>query len=206
MSFRPQDKEASFVNELEIIMKDSGLDYIFTFDGVAMWDDRGVENNDTLKQRMSRMLLQLKPIIKDEKWVYITGLGSDDMLSADAVAEIQKEEPKAKKALYYHSGWIFDSRTGQLGEWNRDTPCSKYTIIYPAEVFNDVDKYWDYEFACLKSHEYITSCYDAKRLPDGRYACVVHGANISTDWFHVFRGREIFEEKEKSLILKKFGI
>ena len=206
ISFRPQDKESNFVNEIEMYLKDTGLDYVFTFDGVIMWDDRGLENNDTLLERTKKTLEILNKRIVDENYIYITGLGSDDMLSEEAIWEIQREIPQTKKALYYLSGWIFDARTEQLAEWNRDTPCSKYTIMYPREVFQDAKKYWDYEFECLKSHEYITTCYQAKQLKDGRYCCVVHGANISTDWFHKFRGQEIFDIKEKKLILKRFGI
>ena len=206
ISFRPQDKEASFVEELTIYLKDSGLDYIFTFDGPIMWDDRGTENNDTLLERTSKTLQELNKRITNEEYIYITGLGSDDMLSQEAIWEIQQETPQTKKALYYTKGFIYDARTEQIADWNRDTPCSKYTIIYPVEVFKDAQKYWDYEFECLKSHEYITKCYQAKELKKDRYCCVVHGANISTDWFHVFRGKEYFNQEDKLKILSKFGI
>ena len=205
ISFRPQDKEANFVKSLKNIVNGSGLSHVFTFNGVAMWDDRGLENNDTLLERTKLNIESLKPFIKDE-WIYITGLGSDDMLARDAVKEIQEQTPKTKKALYYLSGWIFDARTEQLAEWNRDTPCSKYTIIYPKEIILDAKKWWDYEYECLKSHEYITTCYVAERLSERMYCCVVHGANISTDWLHVFRGMEVFQQEEKNKILSNFGI
>ena len=203
ISFRPQDKDAKFVRDLgEALM--GKIDFVFTYNGISMWDDRGLENNDTLLERTRLNIEELKPFIKDD-WVYITGLGSDDMLSSEAVDEIQKEEPQTKKALYFTKGWIYDARTEQLADWNRDTPCSKYTIIYPTEVILDAKKWWDYEFECLKSHEFITTCYVAKKMPDNRYMCVVHGANISTDWFHVFRGKEILSP-EKEIILNNFGI
>jgi hypothetical protein len=205
ISFRPQDKNAEFVVTLAHILSDSQVSYVFTFNGIAMWDDRGLENNDTLLERTKLNIEELKPFIKDD-WVYITSIGSDDMLAKDAVAEIQKQEPQAKKALYFLSGFIFDSRTEQLADWNRDTPCSKYTVIYPKEVILDAQKWWDYEYSCLKSHEYITTCYTAIQLPDRLYACVVHGANISTDWLHKFRGAEHFQEEDKKEILSRFGI
>ena len=205
VSFRPQDKDVSWVKSLKDILDRSELSYLFTFNGIAMWDDRGLENNDTLLERTKLNIEELRTFIKDD-WVYITSIGSDDMLAKEAVAEIQKQEPQAKKALYFLSGWIFDARTEQLAEWNRDTPCSKYTIIYPKEVILDAQKWWDYEYECLKSHEFITTCYVAVQLPDRLYACVVHGANISTDWLHVFRGMEIFQQEAKQKILSKFGI
>jgi hypothetical protein len=204
ISFRPEEKENPLTAELGKIIKESGIKYIFTFDGIMMWDDRGTWHNKDLKERMEKSLTFLKSQTEPAEWVYKTDLGSDDLLSLEALEEIQKVEPAEKKATYYLNGYVYDMENDRLAEWNRPTPCSKYTIIYPYETFFDAEKHLEY-IKGLESHEFVNQVFNAIRLPDRRYLAGVHRGNISTTWENQFRGRQ-FNDLEKPIILKKFGI
>lgn len=205
-SFRPQEKENPLIKELENILKESGLQYVLTFDGIMMWDDRGVEHNDDLIPRMEKSIGVIKSLVEGKEWVYITNFSSDDLLSRCAVEEIQNKKPKNKKALFFLKGYIYNTQTGQLADWNRDTSSAQYTIIYPIEVILDAKKWFDYEMNCLKSHEDIPTCFVAEQLKNNMYCCTTNGWNISTVWQNVFRGQEIYYEDDKKAILQNFGI
>ncbi len=204
ISFRPEEKENSITKRIEQDIKDAGIDYIFTFDGIMMWDDRGTWHNNDLKERMEKSLTELKGKLGESDWVYKTDLGSDDLFLGEALEEIQKVEPKEKRSTVYFNGYVLDMENNRLAEWNRDTSCSKYTIIYPSETFFSAEKHLDY-IKELKSHEYASQVFDAVRLPDGRYMAGVHKGNISTTWENKFRGRQI-GDPEKKEILTKFGL
>ena len=204
VSFRPEDKDNPVVLQIAEDITNAKLDFVFTFDGVMMFDDRGTHHNKDLEQRMEKSLNTLKDEIKDAKWVFQTDLGSDDMLEQDAVKEIQRENPRPKGATYYLNGYIFNTQTGQVADWNRKSACSKYTIIYPVETFLNAKKHLEYVKG-LESHEFVPLIFDATRLSDKKYACTVHGANISTSWNNPERGKE-YEGKDKNKIMKLFGL
>jgi hypothetical protein len=204
ISFRKEEKDNPITKRIEQDIKDAGVKYIFTFDGIMMWDDRGTWHNDDLKERMTKSLAELKEMLGESDWIYKTDLGSDDLFSEEALEEIQKVEPKEKRSTVYFNGYVLDMEGQRLAEWNRDTSCSKYTIIYPSEVFFSAEKHLDY-IKELKSHEFASQVFDSVRLPDRRYMAGVHRGNISTTWENKFRGRQI-GDPEKKEILKKFGI
>jgi hypothetical protein len=203
ISFRPEDKGSETVKEIQEAIDFTGLKRIFTFDGIAMYDDRGIHHNKDLKSRLERIIETLRPHIKGD-WVFRTDCGSDDMLSKEAIAEIQEQEPRENGATYYLNGYIFNAQTGQVADWLRDSSCSKYTLMFAKDEFLDVDKHYD-KLMKLESHEFTPIVFDADRLPDGRYACTVHGYNISTGWVNSFRGEEYFGA-EKDEIRKRFGL
>ena len=204
VSFRKEEETNPTTKKIEEAIKKSGLKYIFTFDGIMMHDDRGVDHNKDLKERMARSMKTLSSIVDDTDWVYKTEYSSDDMLSEEALEEIRKEKTREKGATYYLNGYIHELETGRLAYWNRDSSCSKYTVMYPPGKFLDADKHLEYVDG-LQSHEFLPIIMDATKLPDGRYCCTVHGWNISTGWNNSFRGDEIYGEK-KLKILKKFGL
>lgn len=205
LSFRPEELHNPTTREIENEIKAVGLDYVITYEGIAMWDDRGVEHNDDLVPRLGKTIETLKPLIKTD-WVYITNFSSDDMFASDVVELIQSKTPAEKRAFYFMNGYVYSVPSDQLADWNRDSSGSQYTVCYPKEVILDAQKWFDYEMDCLKSHEYIPKCYVAEQLPDGKYCCTVHGNNISTGWENKFRGKEYFYDEDKSIILNKFGI
>lgn len=203
-SFRDEERYKATVRELSKYLDDHKIKHIFTYDGIMMHDDRGLNHNKDLKERMAKSLAFVRGQLEPSEWVYKTDLGSDDMFSAEALEEIQKVEPKVNGATYYFNGYILDMENMRLAEWNRDSSCSKYTVIYPYETFFDAEKHLKYVEG-LVSHEYIPKVFNATKLPDGRYMCGVHQGNISTTWENKFRGKQ-FNDLEKQVILKRFGI
>jgi hypothetical protein len=204
ISFRKEEKDNPLTTELENAIKESGVRYIFTFDGIMMWDDRGTWHNDDLSERMQKSLNELKSKMEESEWVFKTDLGSDDLFHFEAIRELQQQPPRERGACYYLNGYVYDMENNRLAEWNRSTSCSKYTIMYPSETFYDATKHLEY-IKGLESHEYIPKLFKAVRLPDGRYMAGVHLGNISSGWNNSMRGME-YGEPYKNIILKNFGI
>jgi hypothetical protein len=188
----------------------------FTFGGIPFWDDK--YRFDNLYHRLKETLPQLKETVGDALYVYETILASDDMYHKDVIESIQQQPFSYKRALVHWNGYIRNIETDQLAEWKppvRHLP-PFYTIMYPADVFLDPKKHFEY-LKGYKSHEDIEKLFDCVRLPDNRYMVNVHGNNISTSWEgyrhnelkktkHDFIGEEIIDEKEKVEILKNFGV
>jgi hypothetical protein len=204
LSFRKEEKNNPVAKAFEEYLLHEGIQTVSTFDGIMMHDDRGTWHNEDLEQRMSRSLEVIKGLFRPTDWVFKTDLGSDDMFSREALAEIQQEKPRERGATYYLNGYILNMQTGQVADWLRDSSCSKYTVMYPYETFFDAKLHLEY-IKGLVSHEFVPLVFDATRLPDGRYMCGVHQANISTTWNNNFRGREYLRD-EKLKILKNFGL
>jgi len=204
LSFRPEEEDNPTTYKIESYLKKSGLDYVLTFDGIMMYDDRGVEHNKDLKERIGRSMERIRPIVEGSRWVFVTDCGSDDMFSRDAVKEIQMERPRPKGATYYLNGYVYNIPTDRLAYWKRTSSHPQYTIIYPTETFLDADKHFKY-IEGLESHEYVPLIFDATRLSDNMYCCTTHGYNISTIFDHPLRGDEIIG-KEKDKIMKQFGL
>ena len=136
------------------------------------------------------------------------------MYHKDVVESIQQQPFAYKRALVHHNGYNHDINANKIAEWKPGAGHLPpfYTIMYPADVFLDPQKHFDY-LKGYKSHEDIEKLFDNVRLPDGRYCVNVHGRNLSTSWEgynpqgrtkHDFVGEEFIEERET--ILKEFGI
>jgi hypothetical protein len=204
ISFRKEEKENPLTTELEQAIKESGVKYIFTYDGIMMHDDRGTFHNTDLQERMQTSLNTLQGILEPSEWVFKTDLGSDDLFHFEAIRELQQQPPRERGACYYLGGYIYDMENDRLADWNRETSCSKYTIMYPSETFYDAKKHLEY-ISGLVSHEYIPQVFKAVRLPDWRYMCGVHKGNISTNWENKMRGNQ-YGDPYKENILKNFGV
>jgi hypothetical protein len=222
ITFRPEEAENPLTQELFKDLCTQEWRTIFTFGGNMFWDDKF---NDTepknFKKRIKDTLASptgLKDLVGDAAYVYETILASDDMYHKDTIESIQQQPFGYKKAVVHQNGYIRDLNTGQLGEWlppEGHLP-PFYTIMYPADVFLDPQKHFDY-LKGYKSHEDVEKLFDCVRLPDNRYMVNVHGNNISTSWMgykhealhktqHDFIGKEIKNEKKKQEILKAFGV
>ena len=222
IAFRPEEAENSLTQELFKDLCASEWRTIFTFGGIPFWDDKyNKTETKGLLMRLSNILFSpngLKEIVGGAAYVYETILASDDMYHKDVVESIQQQPFAYKRALVHWNGYIRDIRTGQLGEW-RPPPGHLppfYTIMYPADVFLDPKKHFDY-LKGYKSHEDVEKLFDCIRLPDSRYMVNVHGTNISTSWEgyrheelhktkHDFIQNDVLDEKEKENILLNFGI
>jgi hypothetical protein len=229
IAFRPEEQENRLTQEL---FKDLCTDEwrtVFTFGGIPFWDDKYNDREDkALLKRLQDTLPSLKEIVGDAAYVYETILASDDMYHKDVVESIQQQPFALRRAVVHQNGYIRDLTDGKLATWNPPEGHLPpfYTIMYPADVFLDPVKHYDYMCVIKNmkmnkkrepyhSHEDIEKLFDCVRLPDSRYMVNVHGKNISTSWEgyrynelsktkHDFIGEEITEGKDD--ILKNFGI
>jgi hypothetical protein len=213
ISFRPEE-ENNFLTK-QLFSHICGIEWrsIFTFGGLCWWDDK--YRFDKLYQRLKDTLPALKEIVGDAKYVYETVLASDDMYHKDVIDSIDRQPFGYKRALIHWNGYIRNIKTGQVAEWN--PPAGHlppfYTIMYPADVFLDPKKHFEY-LKGFKSHEDIERLFECVRLPDRRYCVNVHGNNLSTFWeweengekhIHPYLGKEI-KGKEKEKFNQDFGL
>jgi hypothetical protein len=214
ISFRPEEQMNDLAKGLFSYLCGVKWRTIFTFGGLCWWDDK--YRFDKLYQRLKDTLPQLKEIVGDASYVYETVLASDDMYHKDVMESISRQPFAYKRALVHWNGYLRDVKNDRLAEWK--PPAGHlppfYTIMYPADVFLDPKKHFEY-LKGFKSHEDIERLFDCVRLPDGRYCVNVHGDNLSTYWNckdedgeshnHPYIGEEIKGE-EKDEALKNFGL
>lgn len=144
------------------------------------WDTK----NNTLEERLRVGLNGLKTAIGDEiyEWVYITRIDSDDMFHTEVVDLIQSSEPAERKALTMDKGYMYNTVTGQLGEWLPPTNPPFHTIIFPGSVFFSAKGHKAY-YGDFHSHEDIPKVFDTEQLDLYKYCVTAHGTDhISTAW------------------------
>ena len=142
------------------------------------------EKNKTLPKRLKHALEGLKTAlrVKEYDWVYLTRLDSDDMLHMEAVDLIQSREPDWKKALVMDKGYMYNTVTGQLGEWLPPTNPPFHTITFPATHFFGTGKHLSY-YGDFRSHEDIPKVFKCETLDLYKYCVTAHGKDhISTAW------------------------
>jgi len=205
ISFRPEEKDNPTTKKIEQYIKDAGVKYVFTFDGLMFYDDRAPEKNATWEQRLEKSLKVIGGQDSSDKYVYLTIFGSDDMFREDAVELIQKQEPEVRKALYNRKGYVYDVVNKRLADWYNPYCIGNYTLIYPHYAFYNAKQHILYQDK-LTTHEEVPKLFDAVELGEDLYCCCVHGKNISTLWQHDFKGREYYYDDEKKELLAKFGI
>lgn len=137
------------------------------------------DKNKTLPTRIASALAEL-PRWKSS-WVYLTRIDSDDMFHRDAVDLIQASKPARKRALVFENGFVLNTKTGQLADWNPKTNPPFHTIIFPTATFFDPAKHLEY-YGAFRSHESIPHVFKTVKLPDDKYCYVVNHGNISTYW------------------------
>lgn len=201
LQFRPQEKGNPITKRIEQALKKSGLEYVMTFDGIMMHDDRGVEHNIDLVKRFNKSVKKLK--IKED-YIYEANLDSDDLIDMDYVKIIKSKPFKKHGALYCKKGYAYRIG-GQLADWHNPISNQNYTIMYPRDIFLDGKKHFKYQNG-LHTHEQIPELFDAEELPDNMYCAIIHGTNISTVWEHPFKGEEYFYDNIIKQILTNFGI
>ena len=202
ISFRPEEKDNEVTKKIEGYVKATDISYIFTFNGLMFWDDKDLERNKTWKERLTEAL---KNFSIKEDYVYLTLLGSDDMFSEDIVEYVKKQEYKNGKALYMKNGYVYNSKTKELADWNNPFSVANYTLMYERDEFLDAERHIMKQ-SNLTTHEMIPQIYLAEEIEGRRYCCVIHGLNISTIWDHPYKRKQYFYEKDKEKILEKFGI
>lgn len=201
LAFREEERYNPICNKFKRYLEGiPNFKFVFTYGGIPIWDDK--YKNDNLLERLHLILPQLKSYINGEQWVYETMQPSDDMYSSTAMEEINKQEPEKRGILSHFRGFILNKQTQRVAEWNPTTINPPfYTIMYPIEDFLDPVKHFNY-FKNSKSHEDVIRLFNPIRLPDNRYCVLVHEKNISTNWWHPFRGK-VYSWKEGREIMKK---
>lgn len=161
--------------------------------------------NKDLQERIQQSVSLIETNFPKVDWVYVTRLDSDDMLHKNAIAEIQSKKP-FMGAYTMRRGYIYNSNTGQLAEYNPTTNPPFHTIIFPADTFFCAEKYLKY-FGNFRSHEDIPFVFETIKLSNGLYCVFTHNPkmHISTIWKHPYRGKEI-EGTGRENILQNFGI
>jgi hypothetical protein len=205
VSFRPEEEGNPTTKKIEKEIKKSGIEYVLTFNGMMLYDDKHILNhNETLIGRMEKSLPLLKPIIGDGDYAYEVNFDSDDMVHRDFVKLIKSKTFKNRGALYMRDGFCYEI-SGRIAKWHYPQSQQNYTIMYPTEIYLDARKRMEYQNG-LQTHEQIPELFDAEELPKGMFCAVIHGTNISTVWGHPFQQEEIFYEDIKKEIKKDFGI
>lgn len=206
LSFRPEEHQNPLMIPLVEALEASGFKFALACNGLIYYDDRNLEANKTLKERLDWYLEAVSGWQAD--WMYLTRLDSDDMLHKDVVELLQKEEP-FEGALTLQLGYVFNKDTGEVAEWNPLTNPPFHTFVMKRETFFDVDKHLAF-YGDWKSHE------DTAKMPhkviwreddrrDRLYMVLTHNPtmHISTTWEHEFKGKSM---KCRECVLKNFGL
>lgn len=192
LAFREEDATNARIEQLRQELDDKRYNYVLTFTGMPMWDDRGDNQYDLWRRLRGALPIVFKNVRnKPKKYVYETRLDSDDMYDIDAIDIIQKQPYKENGAIGFKQGYVFDMATAKFGEWNPKTTPPFYTIMFPWNDFFDPFAHAMRYCARFKSHEEVSKNFDFTELK-GRHYCVgIHHQNLGTLWNHPFRGANI---------------
>lgn len=203
LSFRPEEKDNPITREFADYLFTVDQPFILTFGGLCFWDDK--YKNDNLLERLKISMSQVKEHLPIKAgWILETLQPSDDLYCRDQVELIQDKFRGKKEVFVNKRGRMLNTLTQKVADWNPTTNPPFYTIVYPADVFFDPVKHFNY-MRGFKSHEDIPHLFHTISLGDGNYCVLSHSKNISTNWWHPFRGK-IYSHKEAGVILEEFGI
>lgn len=165
--------------------------------------DLADDKNSTLIPRIERSLESFPPHWeKEAEYVYLTRLDSDDMLNIKYVEQVQSIKAPLPQAVVCKKGFIFNTSTGELAEWDPPTNPPFHTIIFPSPVFFEAKWHREY-YGDFKSHEDIVRVFPNHFALEAAYCVTTHNPknHISTIWNHPFRGNHA-----DPLLIKNFGI
>lgn len=175
------------------------------------------DKNKTLEERIGRSLKTLIPIItrrqsvnadpgfnpEQESTVLLTRIDSDDMFRKDVIEQVQKSVTPRYDALSLQFGYIYNTETGEVAEWNPKTNPPFHTIIFRNGSFWHAASHLA-AYKGFKSHEDIPNVLNTLTKSNGRAYCVTTSnpkLHISTNWNHPFRAKLVDKQ-----VLKDFGI
>lgn len=148
----------------------------------TIWKYTWENKNETLVQRIANSIQIIASVLSTNyDWIYMTRIDSDDMFHSQVVDLIQNQEPEERKALIFKNGYILNTQTGQVAEWNPPTNPPFHTIIFPKEVFFDAQKHREY-YRDFTSHEDIPRVFNCVELDLKGFLVSFHGKHISTAW------------------------
>lgn len=162
--------------------------------------------NGDLVERLERSLAFIADAVHTSDLVLLTRLDSDDMLHEDAVEAIQQAiHMPSVEAVLLRKGYILNTDTGELAEWNPTTNPPFFTLVFATKTFLN-PLYHFFHWRGYQSHEDVEKSFKHVVIQGQRLYCVgVRNPknHISTTWEHPFRGRNIGIGKRR--ILKTFG-
>jgi len=202
ISWREQEKTNPQVIELYGYLKDLGLKVIFTYHGIMFWDDKYPQ--DKLLERLEKTLPELKEVIGDKKYVYMTIQPSDDTYWLRMVEEVQVQPFKYKRVFGYSHGYILNMKTMELAEYNPTIYPPFYTVMFETPEFLSPYQHYTY-IGPYEDHGVVARMFECANSNIRGFIVGIHGENISTVWNEPFRGRTL-SEQERSEIFKSFGI
>ena len=156
--------------------------------------------NKTLLHRLEKMLYDLGKLneLNDANYIYVTRIDSDDMFHKEAMAEIQRTQP-FEGALTYQNGYIYNTNSRELAEWNPTTNPPFHTVIFLGSKFLNPVEHLGY-YKDFRSHEDVPRVFKAHQLEEGRYCVLIHQKQISTIWNHPYRGKLVDASKLNDFI------
>ena len=188
--FRYEEKSSPLTWEIKKIIDDAGLRSVFTFGGVAIWDDK--HSDEVAKERLVNAVHvgmgDLINALGDAEEIIWTLQPSDDLYHYQAVQGIKAVFAKHPElqAVGFTKGYVCDYKTLEVREWNPETNPPFYSIKFDRETFVDPLKHVNY--AAHKSHEYVMDKLKYGKMNDRGFLVGIHGQNISTTFNHPYTG------------------
>lgn len=205
ISFTEHQRGHQQVENLMCALEEAGLNYVFTYHGVAFYDDKHpIEDAKAiLVGNLHGSIGELLDDIGEVDEVYMTIQPSDDCYYYSAVADIQSAlTPDNIQAVGYRNGLICNYFNLETSEYNPKTNPPFYTIKFPREIFIEPMEHADYtalkhnvpgyeKGTPLPSHEWVKDCLNYKQIDIRGFLVGCHSENISTYYEHPFKGDKV---------------
>lgn len=146
-----------------------------------LWKYTWENKNKSLLTRLTCSLSVVAKVVGNVPWVYLTRIDSDDMFQRETIALLQSWQPAYHRALVFREGYILNTLTGQVAEWNPPTNPPFHTIIFPKGVFLDPQSHRAY-YGDFRTHEDIPRVFDSEVVDVKNYMVLFHKKHISTGW------------------------
>lgn len=166
------------------------------------------DKNSTLEFRLGASLDVLRPYFGDADHVLLTRIDSDDMFRHDAVQLIQNAAFTGMyEAISFSAGYIHNTTTGEVAEYDPATNPPFHTLIFPGQVFFNHHAHLAH-YGWFKSHEDIPHIFNTLRYEFRAFCVTTHSPknHISTLYRHPYKGKDILDAEERREILYSFGI
>ena len=201
VGWRYEEKNNKQVLELKNYLDKTGIRNVFTYSGVAIWDDKytPAEARSRYIDTIHSSLGSLINVMGEAETILMTIQPSDDCYQNTMVELVQKVLGGTNlEAIGYKKGYVMNYQTLELREWNPDTNPPFYTIKFDRETFIEPLKH--YKYAAHESHEYVPKKFKYGNIEGRGFVVGTHGENISTTFNHPFTGKRIIGA------LKNFGL
>lgn len=161
--------------------------------------------NKTLADRLKNSLAYIEQIYGNPDKVLMTRIDSDDMFANRAMEVVRGfylDYPN-RQAICLQKGFIYNTTTRELAQWNPQSNPPFYTLVFDREVFFNSPKHLEF-YGDFKSHEDIPKQFEhCSSLRYDRFYCVTTSdpkLHTSTNWNHPFRGKIVDKELLKNFI------